>query len=158
MEQYGFVVPGNPHDRVEFPPGLLQDCQGWMSHKTVKVAAQTVKLQQQQQRPAPAAAVVGGRVDAAVASILQARGWRNAGQYRATDAATTAQCAAAMLDWVKQELGSEASTPFISSSSSSSRRSAAAAQYCEERRQLLAATAQVLNAIVVGGAQDGTCE
>jgi len=114
MEQYGFVVPGNPLDRVQFPLDLLQDTHGWMSHKAVKAAAKHV-LQQPRQQPHQqdaqlaagghyAAEVVAARMDAVVASVLQYRGWRNVQQYKQTTQRSTAACAAAMLQWVQAQL------------------------------------------------------
>lgn len=96
MEQYGFVVPGNPLDRVQFPNDLLAADATWMSHTAVKAAGDAVRQQQQQHLVGRHSPADNARVAAAVASILQARGWRYMQQYKCVSRDTTAHCARAM--------------------------------------------------------------
>lgn len=159
MEQYGFVVPGNSLDRVSFPPDLLQDQHGWMSHKAVKAAAQRVAVQQQDSEAA--AAAHRARTDAAVASVLKFRGWRNAAEYKATTPDSTVKCAAAMLTAVRQQRQSSPTTAAADSAdmqqlletskASTQKRLLAALSYRLEHKLLLQATADVLLEVVNSG-------
>lgn len=99
MEQYGFCVPGNPYNRVRFRE--QEQRLGWMSHTAVKNAAQLIHQ--------PILAVAGGNagtghVDAAVASILAAAGWRNLRQYKQVTPGSTAKCAEQLLVDVQVQL------------------------------------------------------
>jgi hypothetical protein len=164
MEQYGFSLPGNALDRVSFPPGLLQQQHGWMSHKAVKAAAQEVLARQQlQQLQTQHAVLTKEHIDAAVASTLQHRGWQNAGQYRATSADSTAQCAEIMLAFVCRQLDSMPTTLAADSeqlqqlgdSANGQGRLLAALQYRLDRKLLLTAIAEVLGAVLAGGGRGG---
>jgi hypothetical protein len=165
MEQYGFVVPGNPLDRVNFPPDLLQDQHGWMSHKAVKAAAQRVAAQQQEGE-APNAAHQA-RTDAAVASILQFRGWRHAAEYKETTADSTVRCAAAMLIAVRHQLQACPTTAAADSAQlqqllaspelCKQKRLLAALSYRLEHKLLLQATADVLWEVVNSGESASAC-
>ena len=152
MEMYGFAVPGNPFDRVRFPPDLLQDQHGWMSHKAVKAAAQQVLArQQQQQEQQEQQQQAASRVDAAVASVIQYRGWRNAAQYAATSSDSTARCAQAMLACVQQQLQAYATTAAddaVQLQRQRRGRRAAALAYRLEQKLLLGCTAEVLETLV----------
>lgn len=157
MEMYGFVVPGNPFDRVRFSPDLLQDQHGWMSHKAVKAAAQQVLARQQQEQEQQQQAA--SRVDAAVASVIQYRGWRNAVQYAATSPDSTARCAQAMLACVRQQLQACATTAADDAVQLQRRpggRRAAAIAYRLEQKLLLGCTAEVLEILAAGGS-GGEC-
>lgn len=145
-----------------------------MSHKAVKQAAQQVLLrhqqrqQQQQQRDEDVlllaqqpADVLSARMNAAVASILQYRGWRNAQQYKATTAAATAACAASMLAWVQQTLQQVYATTAeedwavlirdAREHGANNARLVAAVQYRLECKLLLTAVAEVSAALVCDG-------
>lgn len=163
MEQYGFSLPGNTLDRVSFPPDLLQQQHGWMSHKAVKAAAQEVLARQQQpQVCSQQAALTKEHLDAAVASILQHRGWQNAGQYRETSVESTARCAASMLAFVRTQLASMPTTLAAdavqlqgSEDVKAKHRLLAAVQYRLERKRLLAATREVLEAVLANEGHSG---
>jgi hypothetical protein len=156
MEQYGFMIPGNPLDRVQWPQELLQDQHGWMSHKAVKTAAQQVLAQQLPQL------LSQPHVDAAVASILQHRGWKNAQQYKATTLESTARCAKAMLACLQQQLRGLPTSAADDlallqqlksaggEKSNGGERLRAAVQYRADRKLLLQAAAEVLQ-ILAGG-------
>jgi hypothetical protein len=106
IEQYGFSVPGNPHDRLPFPPAadLLPHGgqQRWMSHAAVKSAAAAVLAQLQEQHVADREAYET-MVATAVTSIVQAAGWRNLQQYRQVSPHSTRACAAALLAWARRQ-------------------------------------------------------
>jgi hypothetical protein len=120
MEQYGFVVPGNPFDRVDFDQHgqhaqQQQLQQLWMSHTAVKQAAQQVKQQLaqcHQQAAAGAAAAAdalhftAAHVDAAVASIITAAGWTNLRQYKQVTPGSTLTRAQQLLASVQAQLTS----------------------------------------------------
>lgn len=113
MEQYGFVVPGNPYDRVHFDEHTQQQQQQvhWMSHTAVKQAAQQVKQQLtqcQSQAAAGAAAAADAlqftHVDAAVASVISAAGWTNLRQYKQVTPGSTLARAQQLLASVQAQL------------------------------------------------------
>jgi hypothetical protein len=108
MEQYGFIVPGNPYDRVQFDQQgqrQQQQQQQWMSHTAVKQAAQQVKQQLQQQ--AATNSVLGftaAHVDGAVASVISAAGWTNLRHYKQVTAGSTVARAQQLLASVQAQL------------------------------------------------------
>lgn len=132
MEQYGFCIPDNPVDRVMFPK-MKQNGLLWMSHKAVKHAADHVKQQLQQAQHtcgagdmplaqtshragdaasrrtsavmSPMDAVIfPTHVDAALASVVAAAGWKNLRQYKQVTASSTIQCAEELLSSVQGQL------------------------------------------------------
>jgi hypothetical protein len=126
MEQYGFVVPGNPHDRVDFQGLELPAAHGGrrlLSHSAVRAAAaalsQEIKQQQQQQQQGEVGGLSGGcgqgpctpdmcrvqlvRIQCACASVLAAAGWRRKADYEAVTEDTTRQVAETLLQWVEQQ-------------------------------------------------------
>ncbi|KAF6265769.1 hypothetical protein COO60DRAFT_761544 [Scenedesmus sp. NREL 46B-D3] len=123
MEQYGFIVSGNPYDRVHFnqqgqqqqgqQQQQQQQQQLWMSHTAVKQAAQRVKEQlvhrQEQAATAFAAAAdvldfKAAHVDGAVASIVSTAGWTNLRQYKQVTAGSTRARAQQLLVDVQGQL------------------------------------------------------
>jgi hypothetical protein len=115
MEQYGFVVPGNPYDRVQFDQQgqqqQQQQQQQWMSHTAVKQAAQQVKQQLQQRRQQAGLTDTGSalgfttaHVDGAVASVISAAGWTNLKQYKQVTAGSTVAGAQQLLANVQVQL------------------------------------------------------
>jgi hypothetical protein len=120
MEQYGFVVPGNPYDRLQFDQqAQQQDAQQqqqqqqqqqllWMSHTAVKQAAQQVKqqLEQRQQQAATSSGLgfTAAHVDGAVTSIIPAAGWTNLRQYKQVTAGSTVARAQQLLASVQAQL------------------------------------------------------
>lgn len=150
MEQYGFVVPGNSLDRVSFPADLLQDQHGWMSHKAVKAAAQRVAAQLQEGEAAVAAHQA--RTDAAVASCLQFKGWRNAAEYKETTADSTVKCAAAMLAAVRQQL--QACPTTAAADSAELQQLLASPQLCKQQRMLAALNYRLEHKLVLQATAD----
>lgn len=166
MEQYGFVVPGNPHDRVKFPVDLTLEQQGRMSHKAVKQAARKV-LEQKRQSVALAAVqeqstelLLVARLDVAVASIIKHAGWRNLKEFKETTTTSTVNCAQMMLKWVLHELancptaaaGDAAElSQHLKGTSKRQTRLRAALKYRLERKRLLQAAAAVLDVLVNDG-------
>jgi phage protein U len=128
MEQYGFVVPGNPWDRVSFQGLELPAAHGGrrlLSHSAVRAAAAAIadKLKEQQQKQQQQLEVVAGgqpancskgggasddcqeqlvRVQCACASVLAAAGWRRKADYEAVTEDTTRRVVQVLLGWVEQ--------------------------------------------------------
>jgi hypothetical protein len=160
MEQYGFVVPGNPLDRIPFCADLVRGQQhagAWMSHAAVKAAGRAVAEQQQQRHEEHEQQQHHKqRVQAAVTSILRAGGWNNLQQWRAVTPHTTALCARALLAWVQAQLAAcptsaEADRGLLlrNGGCSNNARLAAAVRYRLERKELLLCAREILSRVLL---------
>lgn len=156
MEQYGFTVAGNPHDRVRFPAAaeLLGSRQLRMSHAAVKSAGAAVASAQQRPGGNSSSSVGDARVAAAVTSILQCAGWRNLREFQGVTAEGTRQCAVALLAWVQRQQQSAATSAAQDRcllQTAGSARLEAAVRYRLERKELLQTAADILDRVASPG-------
>lgn len=122
-------------------------------------------LRQTEPKTEAAAQLFAAQVDAAVASVVSAAGWRNLKQYRLVTASSTAQCAELLLAAVQARLQTSATSlqedvrllqqhhsdkelADSAISGTSMPRRWSAVQYRMGQKQLLAATEQLLKAII----------
>ncbi|KAI8472113.1 MAG: hypothetical protein J3K34DRAFT_504586 [Monoraphidium minutum] len=106
MEQYGFVVPGNPFDRLPLD-GLQLPGGCRMSRDAITAAAAALEAA----APAGGAAAGAARTRAAAASLTTALGWRDLREWRRVDAGSTATCVAAAREHLARRLAAWPTTP-----------------------------------------------
>lgn len=175
MEQYGFICPGNPFDRIDLsgmqlPAGLR------MSRDAIAAAADAAD-----DDAAPPSARAGGeagaeaeagaarqRASAASASLVAALGWRNLREYQAVSAESAAACVSAARTCLLRQIDAHPTTwqqdvealarldaaaaeggGAQVGGSGASLRAAAAVRYRLERKLLLAAGLEVLERVRV---------
>ncbi|GBF87320.1 hypothetical protein Rsub_00031 [Raphidocelis subcapitata] len=165
LEQYGFVLEGNPHDRLD-----LSGLDAFLPQQTAPGAAPQRMPRAALAAAAAAAAARAGegpaeaaRARAAAASLAARLGWRDAREYRASTPASAAACLAAAeaclraqaSGWATSEaedaaalaallLGSQGGLPGAA-------RRAAALRFRLERKRLVAAGLEVLRLCGAGG-------
>jgi hypothetical protein len=172
MEQYGFVVPGNPLDRLDFRAAALASQQQRIKQGRLAPAVEQLLAGPLQQEPwaSGGAGAAKGRLQAAAASIAQQCGWRNAREFQAVTEAgeraclealqaccqrqlqgmpTSVQQDLALLDsWGKGRAPQQEGGQGAEDDSGARRRAVAALQYRLERKRLLLAAVALIEQVL----------